>query len=65
MHIYRNDVKDTMTGLQEAQNFVEEIHQKAKELQDLLYEFQNHCLAVGIDIVRTQVPNEAETMPTD
>lgn len=54
MHIYRDDVKVTMTGLQEAQDFVKEIHQKATELQNLLYEFQSHCLAVGIDIVRTE-----------
>lgn len=54
MRLYRDDVKITMTGLQEAYDFVDKIDQKTRELQDLLSEFKSHCLAVGIDIVRME-----------
>jgi len=54
MHLYRDDVKITMTGLQEAYDFVEEISRKTQELENLLSDFKRHCLTVGIDIVRTE-----------
>lgn len=54
MHLYQDDVKISMTGLQEACDFVEKIDKKTQELRVLISEFQRHCLAVGIEIVRTE-----------
>lgn len=54
MRLYQDDVKVTMTGLQEAFDFVSKIDEKTRELRDLVTDFERHCLALGIDIVRTE-----------
>ena len=59
MRIYQNDVKLTMTGLNEARELAEKIHQKSDELMNLVCEFDRLRLELGIDIIRT--PDDAST----
>lgn len=57
MRIYRNNVKLTMTGLDETRELAEKIHQKSDELMNLVREFDRLRLEMGIDIVRA--PDDA------
>ena len=59
MRIYQNDVKLTMTGLNEARELAEKIHQKSDELMNLVCEFDRLRLELGVDIIRT--PDDAST----
>lgn len=61
MRIYQNDVKLTMTGLNEARELAEKIHQKSDELMNLVCEFDRLRLELGIDIIRT--PGETVSSP--
>lgn len=60
-HIYQNDVKLTMTGLDEAIELAEKIHQKIDELMSLVCEFDRLRLEMGIDIIRT--PEQTVSSP--
>lgn len=61
MRLYQNDVKLTMTGLNEAKELAEKIHQKSNELMNLVCEFDRLCLKMGVDIVRT--PEQTVSSP--